>query len=168
LICLALAAGSARAADGDEALAARVKAAFVFNFIRFTEWPAEAFAAPRDPLVVGVIGSSVQVHEMEETMRGKMLADRPIVVQQFQPDHVGKCHVLYIAAADSSAADALAKAAGATLTIGDWQGITDAGGIVRFFEEDGKERFEINVGGAAKARLQISGKLLKLARTINN
>jgi hypothetical protein len=170
MVCVLAARGSPRALGADDAaLAARVKAAFVFNFIRFTEWPAEAFASPKDPLIVGVVGSGTMLKEMDDAMHGKSLNERPIVVQEFAADHVGKCHVLFIAAADGSAAATLSKAvSGATLTIGDWEGFTGAGGIVRFFEEDGKERFEINVGAAGKAHLQISGKLMKLARTVNN
>ena len=151
----------------DDPLESRIKAAFIFNFIRFTQWPADSFASPGDPLVIGVVASDAMVAEIQEAMKDKRVNDRPLQVQRFTADNVGRCHVLFVAAAGGRAADILKTGGSARLTIGDGDDFTDAGGVVRFFVEDGKERFEINVAAAERAHLQISGKLLKLARTIS-
>src|SRR5262245_22285190 len=75
----------------------QVKAAFLFNFARFVEWPSDAFADARSPLVIGVLGPDPFGAELDEVVRGKTVHGRSIVVQRYaRPSDVGPCHVLFV------------------------------------------------------------------------
>lgn len=147
----------------------RVKAAFVFNFIQFTEWPVMTFRHNGDPLVIGILGETGLSAMLTKTVAAKVINGHPIIVKTFAvPADVADCQVLVVsrdfqgAVADLTRRDALKG----LLTIGDFEGFTEEGGVIRFFVDDNKERFEINTAAAERAGLQISSKLLKLAQVI--
>lgn len=147
-----------------------VKAAFVYNFIKFTEWPAEAWNRP-GALRLCVAGPA---NEFAAALAG--LADKPPVngkaVQVARigaPGEVQTCHLLVLTAHDRVATDWLHRAASApVLTVGDAPGFAAAGGIVGLVVEGGKVRFEVNQDTAQGARLKLSSQVLKLARIVRS
>jgi hypothetical protein len=145
---------------------AQLKAAFIFNFAKFTEWPSNSFAEPASPIVIGVLGRSAISAALTDTVRGKTINSRPLVVQEFSSAaEATNCHVLFIA---SSHQDPLPKTLAAlgsssVLTIGETDAFADAGGTIGFFTAENKIRFQINNQAARKAGLTISAKLLSLA-----
>jgi hypothetical protein len=146
-----------------------VKSAFIVNFVQFIDWPASAFSKPNDPIVIGLVGQDPIDSALAAAIEGKTVRGRPLVVKHFTPGNVGPCQVLFIGAAAAEQAPAIIKALGdaPTLTIGDKDGFIDAGGVIRFFVEDRKLRFEINQTAAERIHLQVSAKLLKLAKVVN-
>lgn len=170
LVCAVVVTVSAPlpAADSNT-LEKQVKSAFVVNFIQFIDWPATAFAKPDDPIIIGVadpnsLGDTLATALEGKTVRGRKLVLQPVTAKA--PEH---CHVLIAGSLEGADLQAMLKAVGpaACLTVGDSEHFTEAGGIIRFYLEEHKERFEINAKAAGSANLQISSKLLKLAKVVN-
>jgi hypothetical protein len=149
----------------------QVKAAFLYNFARYVEWPPQAFNSASDPIVICVAGQSPFGTSLEEAVSGKSLAGRRLVVREISA--VGSkcnCQILFVTAAERkrfhSAVGELRDSA--VLTVGDTPGFTRDGGVINFRLEDGKVRFEINVEAAEQEHLHISSKLLSLAEIVKN
>ena len=148
----------------------QVKAAFIYNFAQFVEWPDNAFLGNGAPFVIGVLGDAGLHGELERTLKGKTAGGREFAVRFYaRPSDVQRCHILFIPASEQArAADVLQRVSHqGTLTVGDFDGFTAAAGVVRFMTEDNKLRFEVNVDAANDERLRVSSKLLKLARIYN-
>jgi hypothetical protein len=157
-------------ADERSAREFQVKAAFLFHFSQFVEWPGEAFPRGDSPLVIGVIGRGDPFNgALERAVRDKRVADHPIVIAHYDSvAAMGACHILFICDDQADALDAILQKAGSgTLTVGDLDSFTERGGLVRFFPEDNKVRFEINLEILRRSRLHISAKLLKLAKIVH-
>jgi hypothetical protein len=145
-----------------------VKAAFVYNFAKFTEWPAEVWARP-GALRVCVAGPS---NEFATALDG--LGDKPAiqgkavqVVRINAGAEVSGCHVLVLTARERIARDWLQRASGGpVLTVGDADGFAQAGGVVGLTLDGERVRFDINVDTVQQARLRLSSNLLKLARIV--
>jgi hypothetical protein len=159
---------SARAADAN-ALERQVKSAFVFNFLQFIEWPATAFEKSDEPIIIGVADTNCLGDALAAATDGKTVRGRKVVIRNVDPKSPGRCHVLIVGNLEGNDLQSILKSAPASgcLTIGDSEHFTEGGGVIRFFLEDRKMRFEINLAGAQRAELQISSKLLKLAKVIN-
>ena len=150
-----------------------LKAAFLFNFAKFTEWPSEAFTNTNSPIVIGVLGtnrftSSLElVSELEGTLRDKTINNRPLQVREIQSlTEATNCHILFISTSEEKRLpqifDTLRVAP--VLTVGDeLGGFTEVGGMINFVTVDKKIRFQISNDKAKNARLRISSKLLSLA-----
>jgi hypothetical protein len=145
----------------------QVKAAFLYNFAQFVEWPDEAFPDGKSaPIVIGIVGENPFGTALDQAVRGKSVDGRPIVVRYFNNVAAAEpCQILFLAASERDRVQqALDKAGGITLTVGDFDGFTASGGIFRFLTEDNKVRFEANLDAARGSRVKISAKLLKLAK----
>src|SRR5579884_2095187 len=137
----------ARAWASDPApLERRVQAALVFNFIQFTEWTKGTFEKADDPILVGVIGSPAMLDAVQTLVAGKSVNGHGILVRALHSaDDAGGCHVVIVAGKVDGFDQFIGQLESKPiLTIGDFEGFTDAGGVIRFYVEDGKERFEIN------------------------
>lgn len=144
-----------------------VKAAFLYNFIRFIDWPEEAFAGPSDPIVIGVLGREDPFESRLKTaVRGKTIDGRPLEVRFAQRiEEIDNAHLIYISdSAPEPQADILAAVARRpVVTVGETPGFTASGGVVRFFVRDRRIAFEINPRAAERKGLRISSRLLSLA-----
>lgn len=144
-----------------------VKSAFLYNFIRFIDWPAEAFAGPESPYIIGVLGRDDRfTRQLESVVRGKTIDGRPLEVRSAPTmEALDGTHILYIdQTAREEQADVLAALAGrSVVTVGETADFMEAGGIIRFFVRDRKVAFEIHPQAAEKAGLRISSRLLSLA-----
>ena len=146
----------------------RVKAVFLFNFAQFVEWPDSAFAGPKDPLVVGILGDDPFQDFLDEVVKGESVKDRPIVVRRFKRlEDVKDCQVLFIGANEASRLDGqVAELRNRRiLTVGESQDFLAHGGMVCFVNEGGKVRLKINLEAVQDANLTVSSKLLRLADT---
>jgi hypothetical protein len=160
-----LAAQLASPASGECSLEYRVKAAFLFNFLKFVEWPPGASGAP---WVIGLLGPDPFGDLLEETVRGKTLSGRSIEVRRFaRPGDVKDCQILFMSRAES---DRMARqpipAPQGVLTVGESPGFLQSGGAVNFYLEDNRVHFEIKPSVARAAGLRVSSQLLKLGRTL--
>lgn len=164
-----LAADRSRAADAPS-LESQVKSAFVLNFVQFVDWPDAAFKSPDEPITIAVLGADAVEASLAAAVQGKTIRGRKLVVRRAAPHghpDPAPLHVL-VTGPGVRPADVLKPLANSpVLTVGDADDFTDAGGHVRFYLDDRKVRFEINLAAAGRARLQISAKLLKLARVVN-
>jgi hypothetical protein len=164
-ICVAPAAGTAQSATEDQ-----VKAAYLFNFAKFIEWPAEAFATTDATVNFCTLGRSPAADELYSSVRGKKLNGHVINVQILHgPEEIKGCHLIFLAAGANKQQQKLLQAAKGSpiLLVAEAAGFARAGGMINFVLEDGKLLFEINVKAAELSRLKISSKLLTLARLVS-
>jgi hypothetical protein len=146
-----------------------VKAAFLYNFARFVEWPAEARGAADQPFVVGILGDDPFGATLDRTLLGKTLEGRPIVVRRMasleQESHV---NILFVGGSDKAELARVVRALSGTpvLTVGEMAGFAEHGGMIGFRTESQRVRFDINAEQASRAGLKISSQLLKLARIV--
>jgi hypothetical protein len=147
----------------------RLKAAFILNFVQFTEWPAETFATQEDPLVVGLVGDDPFGGALDQVVRGKRINGRDLVYRHFRStEAVGGCHILFVSTSERGRLGELVRKLQSgrqrVLLVSDIENFGAAGGVISFFTEGNKMRFEINVDAADRFGLRFSSKLLKLAR----
>ena len=163
IAALLLMPGLASAQDVTEAA---LKAAFIYNFAKFTEWPSDAMPQA-EPLVMCVLGDPAVGDALGQTVKDRMLAGHAMTVLHAAPGGPQRvCHVLYVSGVTTGqAATLVAKMRDApVLTISDVEGFTELGGIAQFFFEQGRMRFNVNVESATRGRLKISSRLLALAK----
>lgn len=144
----------------------QVKAAFLYNFAKFVDWPGDAFKSG-GPFVIGVVGDDPFGSDLDDTVSGKSIDDRRIEVKRFKRvSDIQSCHILFVCRSEKSRVDKiLDKVSGSrTLTVGDMGQFLQRGGMINFIMEDQKVRFEINADSAQRAGLKISSKLLQLSR----
>ena len=167
MACLAIlaAASGVRAEEASREYA--IKAGFVANFVQFTEFPADAFGDERSPVVICVLGENRYGGRIEEATSGKTVAGRPIQVRYAAAprDAEGAQVVVVCPSMEARFAEVAQRIGGRpVLTIGESDRMLAQGGVIRFYIEDNRTRFEVNTDAAQAARLKLSAKLLKLAR----
>jgi hypothetical protein len=146
----------------------QIKAAFVYNFVKFVDWPAAALPETSDTINVCVLGDEAFAAGFDtltdKTVKGKKLAVRRVE----QVKDADGCHVLFIGSSEEKRApQVLQTLQGASvLTVGEMDRFPQLGGIINFVVERNKLRFEINVSGAERARLKLSSQLLGLAKVV--
>ncbi len=147
----------------------QVKAAFLFHFAQFVDWPAETFRDAESPLTYCTIGEDPFHGALDASLNGKTIGTRPFRVQHFRRgQEIQGCQVLFIGTLEKkSVAEALPALKGnPVLTVGESEHFVQSGGMIGFFLEDNKVRFEINLDAAEHAKLKISARLLALAKTV--
>ena len=148
----------------------QVKAAFLFNFAKFVEWPTEAFSDPNAPLVITVFGED-PFNGSLEAVKGKLVNNRKLTIRRVKDiQDIGKSNVLFVSpSAKKELARILEALQGqSVLTVGEDGVFTQCGGIINFVKEDNRVRFEVNVSAAERAGLKISSRLLALARIVKS
>ncbi|MET0213689.1 MAG: YfiR family protein [Vicinamibacterales bacterium] len=157
-----------RAAPSPEYL---IKAAYLYNFALFVEWPAEVFATRDAPIVIGIIGADPFDQALERTIQDKRINGRTLVVRRLQPGQdVRQAHILFVRSSEASRNDELiARLAGRpVLLVGETPDFARRGGTITFTIEDERVRFEINAEAARRARLNVSATLLNVARVVRS
>lgn len=143
-----------------------VKAAFLYNFVKFVEWPAAAFRDDRSPIEICVFGTDPFGQSLGDVVKGETVGGRGLTVRR--PASLGSfegCHVLFVCASERERISEVLAAAGRrpVLTVADSEGFLRAGGMINFILDEGRVRFRINEAPAERVRLTISSKLLRLA-----
>ncbi len=144
----------------------QVKAAFLYNFTQFVEWPASAFPEEGAPIVIGVIGEDPFGYYLDEVVAGEEINGHPLEIHRFDPnDEVVNCHILFINVMSKyKLKEVLQKTKGESiLTVSDMPEFIQKGGMIRFNMVNNKLRFQINPMASDSAELKISSKLLQLA-----
>jgi hypothetical protein len=160
LLTVLLCAGTALTSAQDAGLEYRVKAAYLFNFTRFVDWPAEA--ADDAPLTICVATPNPFGAVLADTIRDERVNGRPLQVRVVRQP--AGCHVLFIPRGVSHVPFLRTTRDRPVLTVGEAPDFLQHGGIVNFVLEDGKVRFDIDRSAAERANLTISSRLLRLAR----
>jgi hypothetical protein len=148
----------------------QVKAAFLYNFAKFVEWPALTFKTDKDPLRICVLGQNPFGNALVEGVGGKTVVGRGLVVSEISDvSQGGNCQILFIGSSERKRLRAILAElrTKGVLTVGETEGFATQGGIVNFKLEDGRVRLEINIEAAGQARLRISSKVLNLAQIVN-
>ena len=181
----ALIAPQARAGSASEH-EHRLKAAFLYNFVKFTDWPGEAAADSvasgivdnNKPIEIGIIGKN-PFGKSFEPLKEKLAKGRQVVVKPFkglkkseksheQIEAIRKCHILFICSSQKDQLKGITEMVKdhPVLTVADMSGFLESGGMINFIMEDKKVRFEINNAAAKRAKLRLSSKILRLAKRV--
>lgn len=146
----------------------KLKSVFIFNFTRFVDWPASSFTSETSPFIIGVSGKNPFNNYLEQTVSGEMVGKHPIQIK-YIPDinQAGGCHLLFISSNEISKVKEFINSnlQSPTLTVSDMPEFNVIGGMIRFFYDNNKIRFEINTAPVKQANLNISSKLLSVAKT---
>lgn len=146
----------------------RIKAAFLYNFTKFVEWPAGRFESEEAPLLIGVLGADAFRGVLEETVRGRSVDGRPVqVVRLTGAAELGRVHMVFIGEGAEDCRVAFAQAPEASvLTVGECDGPEGGGAAINFRTVGDKIRFEINIAAAEARGMKLSAHLQKLATAV--
>ncbi len=178
IVCSSLITVQVRA-DSTSSREYQVKAAFLYNFINFIDWPEENINADKkNPIVIGIIGKNPFGNAFEP-IKDKEVKDRKVLVKQFENleelkkaiennTAAQQCHLLYVSPSEKENLKKIIDLIKdkSILTVGDTANFLDSGGIINFLMEDNKVCFEVNKTAAERAKLKIRSKLLRLAKRV--
>jgi hypothetical protein len=165
-VLLAIAGRALAQAPADEA---QVKAAFVYNFLKFVDWPEGAARRSDDPLVVAIIGEGPTADAVAAFLATKHVGDRPVIVRHLAWDQpLAGIQAAFVSEGDAKRLRRVldAAAAAAVLSIGESNAFASRGGVIGLLVEERKVRFDIDTDAAEAAHLRISSKLLALGRVV--
>jgi uncharacterized protein DUF4154 len=147
----------------------QVKAAFLYNFARFVEWPPQISTASAEPMAICVLGQEPFARVLQDALAGKSVAERELVVRRISDvSKVGSCRILFVGSSERKRLRTIltgTRACG-VLTVGETDSFTSEGGMINFTLEGGRVRFEINLEATEREGLRISSKVLSLARIV--
>jgi len=145
----------------------QVKAAFLYNFMKFVDWPGDGLNSATT-ITLGVLGRDPFEDALEQ-VKGRYAKGRRVLVLHFRGiEEVKGCDLLFICASEKGRLPQILKFAQnyRMLTVADQDGFCEAGGMVNLVSVKNRVGFEVNVAAASRARLKISSHLLKLARSV--
>jgi hypothetical protein len=160
-----------------------VKAAFMYNFLKFVDWPEEKMSRSGKQIVIGIIGDD-PFGQAVDIFTDKTVEDRSLVIKRFESlqrieemagqgknekiEALKGCHLLFICPSEQKRIREIIDIVGkeSVLTVGDTSGFIESGGAINFFLEDNKIRFDISVPAVEKAGLKIRSQLLRLAKRV--
>ena len=174
LLSLSLALGanaqSAASAASSEYL---IKAGFIYNFAQLVQWPSAAFSQADSPIVIGILGTDPFGTSIDRVFENKKLDGRNLIVKRLkwskELKDLTECNILFVSSSEKEHIPDLINTVKwlPILTIGETPGFASRGGIINLTLEDNKVRFEVNIGAAKQANLNISSRLLALARIVS-
>jgi len=183
MFVLVLFAGTQASADTASNREYQLKAAFLYNFIMFVDWPEEKMPDANEPVIIGILGDD-PFGQAFEPIKDKKAKERTVIIQRFgrwedlaklsredsdrQIAEICKSHLLFICDSERQQLQEIMHFIEGhnILTVGQMEDFLTSGGIIKFVIEDDKIRFEINAVSAAKAKLQIRSQLLRLAKKV--
>jgi hypothetical protein len=145
-----------------------VKAAFLYHFVEFVEWP-RASPLPPSSVTIGILGRDPFGDVLDKAVLGKVVAGRTLVIRRFATvETVERCEILFISSSEMDRLpEILARLENTpVLTVGEADRFARHGGMIGFFFEDNRVRLEVNRPAAEKAGLRVSSKLLAVARLV--
>ncbi len=154
----------ARAAPDGGPTEVRVKAAFLYKFTGYVEWPSTAFASAEAPFQIGVVGSEDVVDALMEFTQGRRVNERLVVVKKLRPgESVAGLHLLFVTR-DQPLTN-LPPQPG-LLLVTEAEGALEHGSVINFLVEDRRVRFEIALDAAARRELRVSSRMLAVASRV--
>ena len=173
-------------ADSASSREYQIKAAFLYNFLNFVDWPKERIADSNEPITIGIIGKD-PFGDAFQPVRNKKVRNKKIIIERFKGleelkkagekektemhriiEALRKCHLLFICSSEEKELKEIINLVKGhnVLMVGDMKGFLESGGIINFLMEEKKVRFEINVAAVKRAELQIRSQLLRLAKRV--
>jgi len=160
---------SAACAQSPSAKEYQVKAAFLYNFAKFVEWPASSFSDAAAPLRICVYGQDPFGPALHDIANDKSINGRKLEVDQVvDVPHARSCHILFIASSEKTSVQQILEGlrGAGVLTVADSKGFVGQGGMINFVLEDDRVKFEVSPAAAERAGLKISSKLLSVAKLV--
>lgn len=158
----------AQRASAQETIEAEVKAAFLYHFTKYVDWPSSVFQDAGEPFRMCVVGTPAFVTTVESLVDGETARARPIQVVVPQPTQFNHCHMLFIGAQDAqlvgSAVQAVANRP--VLTVVESPALFDQGSAILLAVDNSRVRFDIRLAAIQRAGLGVSAKLLRVARQV--
>lgn len=170
ILAIALHAPAMRS-QGDEPGEYELKAAFLFNFAKFVQWPPSSFATPQSQFGICVLGDDPFGKSIDDMLRGKTIGEHRVVVTRCKNlAEIAHCQIVFISSSERKRLPEILTAlrGTSTLAVGETGGFAASGGVIQFTLEDQHVHFIINVDAAEHAGLQISSKLLALAKVVRD
>jgi hypothetical protein len=152
-----------------EAQEHEVKAAFLYRFVSFIEWPAHAFHDASAPIAIGVLGADEIAASLEQAILGRTAQDRPVVVRRLRAgEPLAGVHLLMVGRAERERLAQLAKAAAAqhVVLVGDGDDALARGAAIGFLIHDGRVRFQVSIPAAERSGVRISSRMLAVAHHV--
>jgi uncharacterized protein DUF4154 len=149
----------------------QVKAAFLLSFAKFVEWPPDAFQSDRAPIIVCVFRYDPFGSSLDEIIRGKNINNRELLPRRINElPELKACQLVFVSdREDKRLSEILISLQGrSALVVGEGEDFAERGGGIQFFIETNKLRFAINMDAVQRARLQVSSKLLALAKIVHD
>lgn len=148
----------------------QVKAAYLYNFAKFVEWPAESFSSASAPFEICVFGQDPFGEELQNLTRGKQVNGRRFEIRGgvTAPAQASSCHILFVSTSATRRFLAVAQElqGRSVLIVGESEGFAERGGMINFVLEGDRVLFEVNQKAAQQAGLKISAKLLSVAKQV--
>jgi hypothetical protein len=147
----------------------QLKAAFLYNFTKFVEWPARSFSGPTSPIIIAVLGRNVFGAELEKAVVGRTVNGRNVVVKSIQTSDAARgAHLVFISTVEDGRLEEVKEICrgSGVLVVGETESFARRGGSITFKLEGDKLRFEINTAAAAQGGLKVSAQLQKLAASV--
>jgi hypothetical protein len=157
-------------ASAQTASAPALKAAFLYNFAKFSEWPGDALA-PGQQLAMCVVGDASIADALSQTIKGRAIEGHELTVTVLKPDaSASGCHLLYVSSSEiqRSAGLLLGARNAPVFTVSDADKFAESGGLAQLIVEHDRMRFAINIACARRGRLILSSKLLSLAKIVKD
>jgi hypothetical protein len=148
----------------------QVKAAFLFNFAKFVDWPPGSFASPQAPFLICILGKDPFGRAIDDALQGKSIGEHPVSVLRVKDIAEGRrCQILFAGVLESRNMAGILDGLRGTniLLVGEADGFATSGGTIQFTLEENHVRFLINVDAADRAGLKFSSKLLALAKIVH-
>jgi hypothetical protein len=170
LLCVLAAAApgvSAQVTSGEYEL----KAAFLFNFAKFIDWPPSSFASPQANFSICILGNDPFGSAMDDLLRGKTIGNRAVeIIRRNEVAEVRHCQVVFISPSEKGRVKEILDGLKGTnaLVVGETPGFAAAGGAIQFAIEENHVHFLINTDAADRAGLKVSSKLLSLAHLVHD
>ena len=168
-LLMLLIAIAAQGADSTRFSEYQVKGAFLAKFPMFVDWPEKTFANVGSPIVIGILGDDPFGPNYEAALSQEIVGGRSFVVKRFkEPKDVSNCQILFVSNSESQRLPEIFEMAQkrAVLTVGDQERFAHRGGMVNFFKEGGKLRFEVNAAAVGAAGLKVNSRLLQVAKVV--
>jgi len=159
----------------------QIKAAFLFNFLKFVEWPKSKTKDTDEPIIIGIIGKDVFQNAFEN-LKNKKIEGKEVIVEQYkglseleknsqkhpQIDKIRKSHMLFICPSEKKYMKNIVESVKehGILTVADTKDFLETGGIINLLMEEKKVRFEINIAAAKQSEIKIRSQLLRLAKKV--
>ncbi|HXU76313.1 MAG TPA: YfiR family protein [Methylomirabilota bacterium] len=161
-IILTLPAIPARAASENQ-----VKAAFLYNFAKFVEWPSPVEGSEARPFVIGVVGESPIADLLPALIRSELIKGRAVEVRHYRAgDELSQCQVVFVSRGQNGKDIQRSLAGRAILTVGETESFLAEGGMIQFVMVEQTVRFDVNVAAANQVGLKVSSRLLAVARKV--
>lgn len=162
--------GGNSAEDTPETLARQIKAAYIFKFANYIEWPASCFETAQSPIVIGVAGADRLASELTRTSQNRLIGKRPVVIKRLTArDPLTGVHILYVGGkANRQLKERFSSLQGQPLL-----SVTDATheladtAAIKFVMDNNQLRFDISQAAVERNHLKVMAPLLTVARRLD-